>query len=305
VAATSLRPAQEETTVTIRLVNDHRCILAEGPTWDAEHNCLYWVDIQGKAVHAVNPDGSGFRTWPLPDRVGSMGICRSGKLVVALTKTVHVLDTETGALEKVADVEADVPHTRLNDGKVGPDGAFWVGTMDERPERQPIGNLYRVSGDGTVEKKVEGVYVSNGLAWSGDGRTMFYSDSRGPWIDRFDFDKATGALSNRTRIATLDEATGRPDGGAGDMENCYWSAGISAQRLNRFDRSGKLLSSIDLPVAAPTMPCFGGPDMKTVFVTSLTTGVPPERMEAMPWTGKLIALEVDVVGAPVAKFEGR
>lgn len=290
--------------MTIIRIDEHRCRLGEGPTWDADNGRLIWVDINAAELHAVRPDGMGRKRWSLPDRVGSMGLAESGRFVVALTKGVHLFDPETGLLDLIAPIEADIPHTRLNDGKVGPDGAFWVGTMDERPDRQPIGALYRVTVDGKVEVKLEGMKVSNGLAWTADGRTMFYSDSRGPWIDRFDFDPSTGAMFNRTRIATLQDAEGRPDGGACDMDGCYWSAGVSAGVLNRFDRNGKLLARIALPVAAPTMPCFGGPDMRMLYITSLTDGVSQERLAAYPWTGNLIALDAGAVGAPVAKFKG-
>ena len=149
--------------------------------------------------------------------------------------------------------------------------------MDDRGkpagERKPLGSLYRVDGSGRVEKKVEGLITSNGLAWSADGRSMFHTDSSGAWIDRWRFDPATGEIGERTRIvADIANADGRPDGGATDVEGCYWSAGISAARLNRYDADGRLVAHYPVPVAAPTMPCFGGPDMKTLFVTSLRTG---------------------------------
>ena len=136
---------------------------------------------------------------------------------------------------------------------------------------------------GKVEKKVDQIYTSNGLAWTPDGRTMIHTDSRGRWIDRWTFDPATGAISDRRRIvADIEEAAGRPDGGATDAEGCYWSAGVSAGRLNRYDLDGKLLAHYPVPVAAPTMPCFGGPDLKTLFVTSLRTGRSPEALAKFP-----------------------
>ncbi len=149
---------------------------------------------------------------------------------------------------------------------------------------------------------MEGIVVSNGLAFSPDGRTMFHADSRGPWIDRWDFEPSSGAIGNRQRIATLDEATGRPDGGATDVEGCYWSAGISAQVLNRFDRDGNLLARYPVPAAAPTMPCFGGADMRDLFVTNLTGGRPAELLARYPHSGLTLKGRAPVAGAPVSLF---
>ena len=114
---------------------------------------------------------------------------------------------------------------------------------------------------------------------------MFHADSRGPWIDRWRFDRKSGAMSERTRFATLDEATGRPDGGSCDAEGFYWSAGVSAGRLNRFAPDGRLVESYDVPVAAPTMPCFGGPDFRTLYLTSLREGRSEELLAKAPLSG--------------------
>jgi sugar lactone lactonase YvrE len=153
-----------------------------------------------------------------------------------------------------------------------------------------------------VERKVQGLLVSNGLAWTADGEVMFHADSRGPWIDRWRFDRRTGAISQRTRIAVLDEARGRPDGGSCDAEGFYWNAGVSAGRLNRFAADGRLAESHPLPVPAPTMPCFGGPDFRTLYVTSLRDGRPADMLEAAPRSGGLFSAEASVAGFPSWRF---
>lgn len=276
--------------------------LAEGPAWDDRTDRLLYCDIPDGRIHSVAADGSGGESWQLPDIVCSFGLAQSGRLVVARRDRVVLFDRDSGSVETLCTVEAEIAATRLNDGKVGPDGAFWVGTMDDTPARQPIGALYRVSPDGTVEKKVDGLGVSNGLAFSADGRTLYHSDSRGPWIDRWTLDPATGAISGRTRIATLDEATGRPDGGAVDMDGFYWSAGVSAARLNRFAPDGRLAGSYAVPAASPTMPCFGGPDLRTLFVTSLRQGRSEEQLARYPLTGAVFVAPAPVAGVPVGRF---
>ncbi len=285
-------------------LNQVRCALGESPVYDLRRDTLWYCDIVGKTIHAFDLKRTAARQWTFASEVTSLGLARSGRLVVALREVVGLFDPANEVFTEIAAIERDRPETRLNDGKVGPDGAYWVGTMDDvdRPVKQPIGSLYRVSGDGAVETKVDGLCIANGIAFTADGRTLFLSDTRGPWIDRWDCDPRTGALSGRTRIAKLDDAEGRPDGGATDVAGCYWSAGVSAARLNRFAADGTLVASYRLPVAAPTMPCFGGEDLKSLFVTSLRRGRSPELLARYPLTGITIMARSPVAGTPVALF---
>jgi len=284
------------------LFGTHRSKLGESPVWDAANRRLLWCDIVGREILAADTGGELLRRWALPDKIGSFGLCESGRWVLGLRKGVHLFDPESEKLTLVVEPGPEPAMNRLNDGKVGPDGAFWVGTMDDRPDRQPLGSLYRVTADGKAEKKVEGMTVPNGLAWSADGRTMFHSDSRGRWIDAYDFDPASGAIRNRRRIvADVTEEQGRPDGGACDTGGAYWSAGVSAQCLHRYSATGELLETVQMPMPACTMPCFGGPDMKTIYVTSSNDGLKGERAQH-PNVGRLAVLQVSVAGAAVGKF---
>lgn len=284
--------------------------LAESPTWDARSNRLWWVDIDGAALHGLDFDiGSDAVMTPrehhrfaFTQKVCSLGLARSGRLLLALADGVYFFTPASGALTLLARPEPDRPDHRLNDGKVGPDGAFWVGSTDETPERDPLGSLYRISADGRCRRISIGYRVSNGLAWSADGRAMFHADSRGPTVDRWDFDPSTGIVGSRTTICTLNEALGRPAGGACDAAGGYWSAGISASCLNRFDFDGKLIQRVDLPEPRPTMPCFAGPDMQTMFVTSARTGLNAAALARHPQAGRLLMLRVAVPGVPVHRF---
>jgi len=293
--------------IEFKPLNDVRCELGEGPVYDDRRHALFQCDIVGKTVHRFDLATGERQRWLFPSEVGSIGLAESGRLVVALRHAVGLFDPADESFHELAKIEAERgADTRLNDGKVGPDGAFWVGTMDDRAgTRQPIGALYRVTADGTVEKKIDGLKVSNGLAFSPDGRTMFHSDSTAAWLDRWDIDVATGAIANRRRIAEMTEAMGRPDGGATDTDGNYWSAGISAQRLNKFAPDGRLIESYPVPVGAPTMPCFGGLDLKTLYVTSLRTGRSPEILARYPLTGITIEGPSPVAGSPVTRFRDR
>jgi sugar lactone lactonase YvrE len=276
--------------------------LAESPVWDDRDNCVYWVDIPANRVHALDLASRHHRYWTFEHAVGSLGLTQSNRLVVAIGGAVHLFDPKRETLDLLARLETDFPKLRLNDGKVGPDGAFWVGSMDNRPEKEAIGALYRVTADGGVTRMISDIVVSNGLAWSPDGLIMFHSDSRGPWIDRWEFDAKSGSIGGRQRIATLTEEEGRPDGAACDTENGYWSCGVSAGRLNRFDRTGALLARVAMPVPHPTMLCFGGKDMRTVFVTSLREGLAPERLVSSPHSGRLFAIDLGCAGVPIERF---
>ena len=288
----------------VRCVIDAKAELGEGPVWAADEQALYWVDILAPALHRLKPATGATRSWPLPQSIGSFGLREQGGAVVALRHGFHLLDFDTGKLTFLNDPEADRPGNRFNDGKVSPDGRFWAGTMDEEQLKRPLGALYRLDPDGSCHKMVTDLIVSNGLAWSADGRTMFHSDSKGQVIYTYDYDLTSGGLTNRRVVARPSEEVGRPDGGAADMEGYYWSAGISAGVLNRWSPEGRLDRQIPLPCVAPTCPCFGGPELKTIFVTSLRHGLPADKLAAKPLSGAIFAIDVEVPGVPVAKFKG-
>lgn len=276
---------------------DFELAIGESPVWDEEKGLLWFIDVLRPAAFTLEPASGTVVEYPMPDEIGSLGLVAGGKLIVALRSGVHIFDPATRSLQFLVHPEPGRPTNRLNDGKVGPDGSFWVGSMHDALPRQPTASLYRVTPSGEVTTIIDGLRVSNGLAWNPDGTTMYHADSRGPVVRAFDFDPGSGQVSNQRTIIVLDEKGGLPDGAAVDVEGCYWSAGISAGVLNRFTAHGSLLETLVLPVAAPTMPCFGGPDFKTMFVTSLTTD-----RDGKHSTGTLIAFDVAVPGLPTYRF---
>lgn len=281
------------------LVWDSRCSVAESPVWDAPNRRLLFCDINGRKINALSVDSGARQSWDFPDVVGSFGLCASGRLVVALRHRVVLFDPRTGGLTDLTK-QIDEPQTnRLNDGKVGPDGAFWVGSMDENSPRQKIGALYRVTADGAITRQEQGYAVSNGLAWSPDTKTMYHSDSTAGVIEAWDFDPATGGRTKHRVLATLKNEDGRPDGAATDVNGNYWSAGPSAGCLNCFSPAGELLRKWAFPVPGPTMPCFAD---DALYVTSLREGKPADVLAAFPTLGGLFKAKAPVAGAPVALF---
>jgi sugar lactone lactonase YvrE len=217
-------------------------------------------------------------------------------VLLSLERRIDLINPATGRSEPFVTLDEEPEGNRLNDGKVAPDGSFWVGSMAaDRSRRRPSGAHYRVTADRRCERKFDNFKVSNGLAWSADGRTMFHSDSHGPWIRRWRHEPDTGRLDNGTVIARPNEAIGRPDGAASDVEGDYWSAGVSAGRLNRWSPDGELREWVAVPVAHPTMLCFAGDDLRTIYVTSIGRA-------GEPMGGALLKFRLGVTGVPVARF---
>ncbi len=271
--------------------------LGEGAFWHAAQQALYFVDILKPALFCLHPTTDTLQSWAMPEAIGSFGLCKDGRAIVALRTGISFFDFTTSTFTPVAQPEPDRPTNRLNDGKVGPDGRFWVGSMDDRPKREPVGALYRIDHDGTCTRMLDGITISNGLAWSPDGRTLYHSDTTAPYLQAFDYDAATGDISNQRVIRRFENAEGRPDGAAMDSEGCYWSAGVSAGCVNRIAPDGTILTRYEMPMAAPTMPCFGGADYKTLFVTSLQN----DRL-GQDQPGTVVSFRVDVPGTEGAFF---
>lgn len=283
----------------MELVWDIKCETGESCTWDARRGMVLFCDIPLGRIHGYGVADGSIVTWQLPELIGSFGVCRSGRWVVGFRNRVVLFNPEN---DEISDLSGplDQPATvRLNDGKVGPDGCFWVGGRDESPARTSEAALWRIAPDGRAERKATGYQTSNGLAWSPDGTVMYHSDSRASFIDAYDFDAATGSIANRRRFATLTEADGRPDGAAMDAQGCYWSAGTSAGCLNRFAPDGSLILKVPMPVPAPSMPCFAAGH---IYVTTLREGRPAALLAAHPTMGGLFRMPAPVPGAPEALF---
>lgn len=270
--------------------------IGESPVWDDERKRLWFVDILAPAIYSLDPETSQLETYAMPMAVASVGLADRGRLIVALRNGVHLFDPVAQSLQFVVHPEPDKDFNRLNDGKVGPDGCFWVGSMHDSVPRKPTGSLYRITPDGRSQRVVEGLGVSNGLAWSPDGKIMYHADTR-VGVSAYDFDLSSGQVQNGRMIRKAEEKIGLPDGGAVDVEGFYWSAGVTAGRMNKISPQGEIVDWFMLPIPAPTMPCFGGPDLKTMFITSLAT----ERTGTLIG-GTLISCRLDVAGVPVGKF---
>lgn len=286
------------------LVVPERFQVGESPVWNAATGELLWCDVLAGTIHALEVASGRRRLWQFGEPVGSFGLCRSGSLVVALRADVILFDPRTGARTVLAHLDHARPAMRLNDGKVGPDGAFWVGSIHPEAGDAPEGRLYRIAPDGSVRVVAERIAVSNGLSWNAAATRLYHADTRGgAWIDVWDFDASSGATGNRRRFADAGETIGRADGGACDVDGTYWSAAPFASRINRFTPDGSLLDWIEVPVFRPTATCFGGPDLRTLYITSLSVGVDAATIEQHPLCGAIVSMRTHTPGVPVGLFD--
>lgn len=281
-------------------------LLGESPFWHPDEAALYWVDIPGKALHRWHAASAAHKAWSFGVEPGCCAPLPGGRLIVAFRDGLFAFDPASGERKPLCPPPYDPASERFNDGKADPQGRFWAGSMSE--ERGVAkGALYRWGPDGLV-RMAGGVSTSNGLAFSPDGHTLYWADTPSHRVMAYDFDPVQGTLgaarvfaSFEPKVAGQDLAPygGRPDGAAVDAEGAYWCAMYEGQRLVRFAPDGSLLRSVPLPVRCPTMPCFGGPDLRTLFVTSSRLNRPADEAAAQPLAGCVLHTRVDVPGLPV------
>jgi sugar lactone lactonase YvrE len=277
------------------------CRLGEGPIWSCEEQALYWVDIEVHCFHRLYVETGTHGCFDVGLPVGALAFRASGGLVLATRDGFAFWDAESQALDFVADPEPGKPGARFNDGAVDRQGRFWAGTMS----KDPTSSLYRLDPDGSVHRMESGVTISNGIGWSPDNRTMYYTDSGVRMIYAYDFDPATGAIENRRPFVHTPDEEGVPDGLTVDSEGCVWSARWGGWKVTRYDPDGKVEREIGMPVQCPTSCTFGGAELTELYITSAWSGLSDEeRSRQQPWAGDLFRLQTGVRGFEEPKFAG-
>jgi sugar lactone lactonase YvrE len=294
------------------LVLDARAALAECPLWSPSEQKLYWVDISGCTINRFDPATGGNEHWSMPCEPGCIGLAAGGGLVAALRDGFYRFFPSDGRLEKVADAPYDTSCMRFNDGRCDGAGRFWAGAMYEprTAERAAVYCLERGkvrTGWGPDENL--GVKVSNGMAFTADGRHVFQSDTPNHVIYRFAFDVEKGAGSERREFARLtDNRTdvgygGRPDGAAIDSAGNYWSAQYEGRRVLRFSPEGKITGIVRVPAKRVTMIAFGGAYFRTLYITTAREGAGDAELRDDPQAGGIFACTLDVAGRIEPQYE--
>ncbi len=285
-------------TTDIRPLTHVNCSLGEGPVWSVGEQALYWIDIEAPALHRWAWGASAAQSWSLPSLVGALAIRAQGGLLLALRTGIHTFDLTSGELTFVADPEAELAGTRYNDGTVDPAGRFWIGGMVLDGEPKTAG-LYRFSADGSWTRVLSGIGCSNGAGFSPDGSVMYYTDTETRTIVRYDFDIDSGDIRNPSLFAVDDDCS--PDGLTVDADGFVWGAKWDGSRIVRYAPDGSMDRVIPMPVQRPTSLAFGGPDLRTLFITTARVGLTPQQLEAQPLAGRLLVLDdPGVPGLPEA-----
>ena len=282
-------------------------LLGESPFWQPDSGgWLWWCDIPGKVLHAVQPGSMAHAWWEFDSEPCSCAPLPDGNLILAMRDGLYRFHPPSHQLDLLAAPPYDPAHERFNDGKCDPAGRFWVGTIFE-PRHTPKAALYRHAGFG-LQRMADGITVSNGLAFSPDGRTMYWSDTKAHTIYAFDFEPLGGSISRRRVFARFEPRAegqplssygGRPDGASVDVEGCYWVAMFEGGRVLRINPAGEIVAELKLPVRCPTMTCFGGADLCTLYITTSREKRPADELAREPWAGSVLQVRVPVPGLPV------
>ena len=285
------------------LVFDCKNIIGEGVIWDTKQQTLFWVDIMGKKVMSRDGINSQFNTYHIDQFVGTVAICDNNLLLLALHHGIYFYNKETKELQKIADSESALTTNRFNDGKCDPAGRFWAGTMQIDP-KEPVGNLYLLHHDLTIEKKLENVTISNGFIWSLDNTKMYYIDTPTNEIKVYYYDNNTGSIKFNKILVKTDGKDGCFDGMTIDENGNLWVAMYDGSCVKCFDKdTGKVLNIVTVPTAHVTNCTFGGKNLDTLYITTAINGLTEEQLKNEPLAGGLFNAKVGVKGVPSFRFK--
>jgi len=281
-------------------VLEARARLGESPIWHSNQKLLYWVDVYNHRVHQFNPATGKDRFFDVGNVVGAIATAGKDRLIMALRHHLAFLNTQTGEVTTILEIEGNLPDNRFNDGKCDPQGRFFFGSMCSSEKTQA--SLYCYDTDGSLNVMETGLTISNGLGWSPDQKTFYLTDSPQQKIYAYDFNSVTGNISNRRIFVDLTNESFYPDGLTIDSEGHIWSAMWDGWCVIRFNPKGEEILRIKLPVQLPTSCTFGGEDLQTLYITTASVGLSQAEIEKSFSSGDLFALQTDVTGLPSYDF---
>jgi D-xylonolactonase len=273
------------------LIADYECVTGEGPLWHPDEGRLYWVDIPTGRLFRYDPATGAHEQCYSGPVVGGFTLQADGKLLLFMDKGA-IRVWRDGFFETIVESIPAEQDSRFNDVIADPEGRVFCGTM---ATREHDARLYRLDTDGSLHVVVEGVGVSNGMGFTPDGQGLYYTDTRKRTIDLFDYDRATGEISNRRVFAAVPDGEGGPDGMTVDAEGMVWSARWGGSCVVRYDAAGNVTRRIAFPARQVSCPAFGGPDYADLYVT---TAGGQNKPELGAGAGGLYRLNVGVRGVP-------
>jgi sugar lactone lactonase YvrE len=283
-------------TQTAKLILDSKCELGEGPIWHPGRQQLFFFDINEQTLFAVNADGEIQEQWLFNETMAAAGIVDDDTLVLFGEFGLKGFQIATGGLAPIAAVEADNDKTRSNDSRVHPSGSFWLGTMDNTEAEDAIGSLYHFR-SGELTQLKSGVRVPNATCFSPDGRTAYWTDTPSKKIMKVETDPETGIpVGEWSVFADVSEGRGYPDGAVVDSQGYLWNAKWGGSCVVRHAPDGSVDRVIEVPVSQVTCPAFGGPELKTLFITTAAKNLSADQLASEKVAGGLFAIDVDVAG---------
>ena len=278
--------------------------LGEGVLWSPAHGEVQWTDIFGRRFWAHSPSDGQVRSVPLPDRLGCFAPLGGPSILAGFAGGLEMFDLEKGTRRLIAAIEQDRPTTRVNDGRLDRRGRLVFGTMDEDPSgARPLGQIWSFGG-GRARVLASGVRIANSIAFSPDGRRMYFADTPEKRIRLYDYDLDSGILSGERVFVTV-EGPGFPDGSTVDAEGCLWNAEWGGGRVVRYAPDGRVIRVLPLPASQVTCCAFGGARLDRLYVTTARTGLDPSALAAEPHAGALFAFDVGVSGVADAPFDAK
>ena len=287
-------------TQTARLILDSQCSLGEGPIWHVGRQQLFFFDINEQTLFAVSPTGEVADSWLFNETIAAAAILDDHTLVLATDTGLKEFDLATGGMNRINEIEADRPDTRTNDSRVHPSGAFWIGTMSTGDEEAAAGAVYHYRA-GVLTTLKSGIKIPNATCFSPDGRKAYWTDTPTRQILQVETDPATGLpVGEWTLFADVSDGRGYPDGAVVDSAGFLWNAKWGGSCVVRHAPDGSIDRIIEVPVSQVTCPAFGGPDLKTLFITTANKNLSPGQLAAEKVAGGLFAIDLEVAGQPEA-----
>lgn len=287
--------------LTIDFVLNQRDDLGESPLWDRRDQCLYWIDSRRRLIQRMHPNTGAYQSWSTPQEIGSIALCESGRILVALQNNLQFLDTSTGLFSHFIDIQHPAERMRLNDGRTDKAGRLCLGSL-VLGRHEHHGVLYQIDNAGVVKVLDKGFCVSNTTCFSPDGRWLYFADSLARQIWRYAYDVTLGQVGPRELFIDTQPFNSGPDGATVDSEGRLWVAMVLSGQVVCFSSNGQLVQSIQVPVPYPTCPSFGGPDLSTLYVTSIRDSGNLLKSND-PNSGALISIKgLDAHGLPEVLF---
>ena len=287
-----------------QLLVDAQNFLGEGVRWCERSGRVFWTNIEGCQLHALELATGARQTWDMPERLACFAQTdRDDILLLGLASRLAWFDARSGAVTPLHTVEGDLPMTRLNDGRCDRQGRFVFGTLDERPCRDAIASFYRLNLDLSLERlPLPAIAISNSICFSVDGTAMYFCDSMKKAI--YCWDDYLGGDASRVRVfAVLDDGPGAADGATIDADDHLWSAQWGAGKVLRFAPDGSVERSVSLPVSQPSCVSLGGGAFDELFITTAQESLGPAQLAAEPLAGGLFhARQPGVRGLPEVRF---